>query len=209
MPEVRVAPTRSNLLRLERKLEIAQRGHDLLDEKRQALILEVMTMVQDAESGAARMQDEFASAYRALLLARMSQGSENLNWIALSAVHEPQVSISQHRIMGVPVSIVHAAAAAPPLQYGFGDTSVALDEAVQRFRDLLPLVYQMAEMLTAIWRLTREIKKTQRHVKALENVAIPHYQSNLKFIEDTLEEKERDDFFRTKLIKKQIEEGES
>jgi V/A-type H+-transporting ATPase subunit D len=205
----KVAPTRSNLLRLQHDLEIAQRGHDLLDEKRRALIMEVMTMVEDAEAGASHMQAEFEEAYRALLLARMGLGSENLNWIALSAVHEPEVHISQHRIMGVPVAIVHRESEPPKLQYGLGDTSVALDEAVQRFRDLLALVYQMAEMLTAIWRLTREIKKTQRHVKSLENIAIPRYQSNLKFIEDTLEEKERDEFFRTKLVKKRIEESEA
>jgi V/A-type H+-transporting ATPase subunit D len=207
--KAKVAPTRSNLLRLERDLKIAQRGHDLLDEKRRALIMEVMTMVGDAEAGAGRMADEFDRAYQALLLARMSQGSENLTWIALSAVHEPEVRIDQHRIMGVPVSIVQAEDEPPALQYGLGDTSVALDEAVQRFRDLLPLVYQMAEMLTAIWRLTREIKKTQRHVKSLESIAIPRYKSNIKFIEETLEEKERDEFFRTKLVKKRIEETET
>lgn len=205
-----VAPTRSNLLRLEHDLEIAQRGHDLLDEKRRALIMEVMTMVEDAEAGASRMKGEFDKAYEALMLARMSQGSENMNWIALSAVHEPEVHISQHRIMGVPVSMVHAEGEGPSsLQYGLGDTSVALDEAVQRFRDLLPTIYQMAEMLTAIWRLTREIKRTQRHVKSLENIAIPRYQSNIKFIEETLEEKEREEFFRTKLVKRRMEEGEA
>jgi V/A-type H+-transporting ATPase subunit D len=209
MPQAKVAPTRSNLLRLKRELELAQRGHDLLDEKREALILEVMSMVEDAEAAAGRVETEFAEAYRALLLARMSLGSEKLNWIALSAVREPQVRITQHRIMGVPVSIVHAEEKPPLLQYGLGDTSVALDEAVQRFRDLLPLVRQMAEMLTAIWRLTREIAKTQRHVKALENIAIPRYESNLKYIEETLEEKERDEFFRAKLIKKQITETEA
>jgi len=207
--KAQVAPTRSNLLRLEHDLQIAERGHDLLDEKRRALIMEVMTMVEDAEAGADRMADEFGRAYKALLLARMSHGSENLNWIALSAVHEPEVRVNQHRIMGVPVSIVQATDEAPALQYGLGDTSVALDEAVQRFRDLLPLVYQIAEMLTAIWRLTREIKRTQRHVKSLENIAIPRYKSNIKFIEETLEEKERDEFFRTKLVKKRIEETEA
>jgi V/A-type H+-transporting ATPase subunit D len=209
VPQAKVAPTRSNLLRLQRDLELAQRGHDLLDQKREALIMEVMTMVEDAEAAAARVEHDFAAAYRALLLARMSLGSEKLNWIALSAVREPQVNITQHRIMGVPVSIVHAEGEAPLLQYGLGDTSIALDEAVQRFRDLLPLVRQMAETLTAIWRLTREIGKTQRHVKALENIAIPRYESNLKFIKDTLEEKERDEFFRAKLIKRQITEAET
>jgi V/A-type H+-transporting ATPase subunit D len=208
MPRTRVAPTRSNLLRLKRELSIAQRGHDLLDEKRRALILEVMTMVQDAELGAERMKKDFAAAYRALLLARMSLGSEKLDWIALSAVQEPQVSIAQRRIMGVPVSIVRELGEAPPLQYGLGDTSVALDEAVTSFRDLLPLVYQMAEMLTAIWRLSREIQRTQRHVRALENITIPHLKSNLKFIVETLEEKERDEFFRAKLMKKRITEEE-
>jgi V/A-type H+-transporting ATPase subunit D len=204
MPRASVAPTRSNLLEQKHDLSLARRGHDLLDEKRQALILEVMTMIEDAEAGAARMKDEFAAAYEALLLARMSIGSEKLGWIALSAVHEPQVSIAQHRIMGVPVSIVQGPEQAPPLQYGLGDTSVALDEAVQRFHDLLPLVYQMAEMLTSIWRLTREIRKTQRRVKALENVAIPRHESTVKFIEETLEEKERDEFFRVKLVKKKV-----
>jgi V/A-type H+-transporting ATPase subunit D len=203
-----VAPTRSNLLRLEREQEIAQRGHDLLDEKRQALILEVMTMVEDAEAGASHMGTEFEAAYQALLLARVSLGSEKLNWIALSAVREPEVGISQRRIMGVPVAMVHGEEARPLLQYGLGDTSVALDEAVQRFRDLLHLVYRLAEMLTAIWRLTREIRKTQRHVKALENRVIPQHEANIKFIEETLEEKERDEFFRAKLIKRRMTEEE-
>ncbi len=208
MPQARVAPTRSNLLRLKRDLSLAQRGHDLLDEKRRALILEVMTMVQDAEAGAERMKKDFALAYQALRLARMSLGSEKLNWIALSAVEEPQVAITQRRIMGVAVAIVHEAGESPPLQYGLGDTSVALDEAVTRFRDLLPLVYQMAEVLTAIWRLSREIQRTQRHVRSLENVAIPRLKANLKFILETLEEKERDEFFRAKLIKKRMTEEE-
>ncbi|HIC94664.1 MAG TPA: V-type ATP synthase subunit D [Anaerolineae bacterium] len=90
---------------------------------------------------------------------------------------------------------------APPLQYGLGDTTAALDEAVRSFHDLLPSICQVAEMLTAVWRLTREIKKAQRRVNALENIFIPRYQATLKFIEDTLEEKERDDLFRMKLIK--------
>jgi V/A-type H+-transporting ATPase subunit D len=204
MAQPSVAATRSNLLRTKRELGVAQQGHDVLDEKRQALILEVMAMVQDAEAARQEMNDAFAAAYRALLGARMSLGSERLDWIALSALQEPQVRISDRRVMGVLVPLVDTMSEASPLQYGLAGTTAALDEAVERFRDLLVIVSEMAEMMTAIWRLSQEIKKTQRRVKALENFTIPRLKSNLKFIQDTLDEKEREEHFRTKLIKKKL-----
>jgi V/A-type H+-transporting ATPase subunit D len=204
MPQTRIAPTRSNLLRLRRELALAQEGYELLDEKREALIMEVMGMVHDAEAGVEEMNKEFAAAYKALLLGRMSVGTEKLAWIALSAISEPQVRITRRSIMGVVVPIVDVDQGAPPLQYGFGDTTVALDETVKRFRDLVSQISQVAETLTAVWRLTREIKKTQRRVKALENIFIPHYQTTLHFIEETLAEKERDDLFRMKMVKRKL-----
>ncbi len=204
MPQTKTAPTRSNLFRIKRALALAQEGYELLDEKREALIMEVMGMVQDAEAGLQEMNKKFASAYEALRLARVSIGTEKLNWIALSAVIEPQVKIAQRSIMGVALPIVEVDSEAPSLQYGLGDTAAALDEAVRQFRDLLPSICQMAETLTAVWRLTREIKKTQRRVNALENIFIPRYQETLKFIESTLEEKERDDLFRMKMVKSKL-----
>jgi V/A-type H+-transporting ATPase subunit D len=204
MPQIRMAPTRSNLLRVRRELALVQEGYELLDEKREALIMEVMGMVHDAEAGIEAMNREFASAYKALLLGRMSMGTEKLGWIALSAVSEPQVKITRRSIMGVVVPLVEEDQDAPPLQYGFGDTTVALDETVKRFRDLVSQMCQVTEMLTAVWRLTREIKKTQRRVKALENIFIPRYQTTLHFIEETLAEKERDDLFRMKMVKRKL-----
>jgi len=204
MPQMKIAPTRSNLLRIKRELALAQEGYELLDEKREVLITEVMHMVQDAEAEIKEMNRKFAAAYKALRLARISVGTEKLEWIALSAVSEPQVKITQRSIMGVPVPIVEVGEEAPPLQYGLGDTTAALDEAVRSFHDLLPFICQMAETLTAVWRLTREIKKAQRRVNALENIFIPRYQATLKFIEETLEEKERDDLFRMKVIKRKL-----
>ncbi len=201
MPQMKIAPTRSNLFRVKRELALAREGYELLDEKREALIMEVMGMVQDAEAGVEEMNRRFAAAYKALRLARVSVGTEKLEWTALSALSEPQVRIAQRSIMGVTVPIVEMSREAPPLQYGLGDTTASLDEAVKRFRDLLPYVCQMAETLTAIWRLTREIRKTQRRVNALSNIFIPRYQTTLKFIEEALEEKERDEHFRMKRIK--------
>jgi V/A-type H+-transporting ATPase subunit D len=165
-------------------------------------------MIEDAEAGSERMTQDFAAAYHALYRVRMTLGTEKLNWIALSAPRQPEIDVEEQHIMGVRVPIVHAGGQAPALQYGLGDTAVTLDEAVRRFRDLLPVVYEMAEMLTAVWRLTREIRKTQRHVKALENVVITRVESGIRFIEDTLEEKEREEFFRAKRIKEQIEAEE-
>jgi V/A-type H+-transporting ATPase subunit D len=204
MPQTRIAPTRSNLLRVRRELALVQEGYELLDEKREALIMEVMSMVHDAEAGVEEMNREFAAAYKALLLGRMSMGTEKLEWISLSAVSELQVRITWRSIMGVAVPIVEVGQDTPPLQYGFGDTTVALDETVKRFRDLVSQVSQVAETLTAVWRLTREIKETQRRVQALENIFIPRYQATLNFIEETLAEKERDDLFRMKMVKRRL-----
>jgi len=166
--------------------------------------MEVMRLVQDAEAAVEEMNREFAVAYKALLLARLSLGTDRLERIALSATREPQVKIAQRSIMGVVVPIVKMDQEAPPLQYGFGDTSVALDEAVKSFRGLASHLSQVTETLTAVWRLSREIKKTQRRVKALENIFIPGYQVVLKFIEETLEEKEREDLFRMRMVKKKV-----
>ena len=174
----------------------------LLDEKRDSLIMEVMSVAQDAEAEIRGVNRRVGAAYSALRLARISVSAEKLEWIALSTLSEPQVRIAQRSIMGVSVPIVEMGKEAPPLQYGLGDTTAALDEAVRRFHDLLPSVCQVAEMLTAVWRLTREIKKTQRRVNALENIFIPNYQATLKFIEETLEEKEREDLFRMKRLRK-------
>ena len=103
--------------------------------------------------------------------------------------------------MGVVVPSVHAQAPENRLSYGFGDTSVTLDQAQREWARVLALMGELAEKVTTVWRLALELRRTQRRVNALERVFIPSYQETLRYIEETLEEKDREELFRTKRAK--------
>jgi V/A-type H+-transporting ATPase subunit D len=103
--------------------------------------------------------------------------------------------------MGVVIPVVEARGKPPETPYGLGDTNVALDEATSRFRRVLEEIPVLAETMTTVWRVARELQKTQRRVNALQNIFIPQYEKTVTFIESALEEREREETFRLKRIK--------
>lgn len=201
MARLRVAPTRSNLLNLRRTLGLAREGYEILDRKREVLTAELLRVAHDA----AIMQDkawaELAEAYRALEVARLSMGREHLEWAALSVKETIDVDIRLHSIMGVALPVIEAHGAPPETPYGLGDTNVSLDEAAARFRQVLIGIPNLSETMTTVWRLARELQKTQRRVNALQYIFIPQYEETIAFIESTLEEREREETFRLKRLK--------
>lgn len=201
MDRLRVAPTRSNLLRLRETLELAQEGHEILDRKREVLTSELLRVAHDA----ARLQEDLwkklATAYETLDVARLSVGREHLEWAALSVNETIEVDITPHSVMGVVIPSVEAHGEPPETPYGLGDTTVALDHAVVAFRRVIEAIPLFTETLVTTWRLARELQKTQRRVNALENTFIPRYRETVSYIESTLEERERAEIFRLKRLK--------
>ncbi len=204
MARLRVAPTHSNLIRIRESLELAREGYEILDKKREVLTTELMHVAHDAVALQEQVWKLLAEAYHALEMARLSMGRERLEWAALSVNETVEVEVKPHSVMGVVIPTVEAHGAPPEMPYGLGDTTGTLDEAVARFRSVLAEIPVLAETMTAVWRLARELQKTQRRVNALQYIFIPQYEETVAFIESALEEREREETFRLKRIKSRV-----
>jgi V/A-type H+-transporting ATPase subunit D len=172
-----------------------------LDRKREALTTELLRVAHDAAVLQEKVWAELADAYRTLEVARLSMGRERLEWAALSVNETIDVKIRLHSVMGVVLPIIESHGTSPQTPYSLGDTTVSLDEAASHFRRVLSELPTLTETMTTVWRLARELQKTQRRVNALQYIFIPQYEETVNYIENTLEEREREETFRLKRLK--------
>jgi V/A-type H+-transporting ATPase subunit D len=201
MAPLNIAPTRSNLLLMKARLDFAREGYSILDKKREVLTAALLNTVSEAEALQTQVWELIAHAYRALEHARLSMGQERVEWAAMAVTQTVEVNIINRGMMGVPLPHIETHGEPPDISYSLGDTSVALDESNDAFRKVLKQVPHLTELVTTVWRLARELKKTQRRVHALEKVFIPQYEETIQFIENTLEEQDREEIFRLKWLK--------
>ncbi|MTI48781.1 V-type ATP synthase subunit D [Sporosalibacterium faouarense] len=198
---LKVAPTKANLIKAKNSLEFSKKGFDLLDKKRTVLIREMMQLIDKAKEIQKKITNIFEDAYEALQLVNMTMGINSVEEIALSIMKEEEHDILLNSIMGVEIPNVKYSKNGINTQYGFFRSNPVLDIAVSKFKEVKHLVYELAEVETSVFKLAMEIKKTQKRANALEKIQIPKYGEQIKFIEETLEEKEREDFFRLKKVK--------
>lgn len=201
MARINVPPTRSNLLRIKQELQFAREGYEILDKKREVLTSELVHMAHDAGLLQEQVWSLLDKAYRALERAQLTMGRERLEWAALAVNTTVEVEIRTRGVMGVPIPSIHAQGGPPPMSYSLGDTMSTLDEASLAFRAALSQLPEFSELMTSVWRLARELRKTQRRVNALQHIFIPNYEETVEFIEGALEEREREETFRLKRLK--------
>jgi V/A-type H+-transporting ATPase subunit D len=202
LPRLNVPPTRSNLLRIRQDLRFAREGYEILDRKREVLTTELIRLAHDAEAVQQKVWALLAEAYRALDRAKLTMGEDRMEWAALAVNETVDVQLKFRGIMGVPLPSIHARGGPPSTSYSLGDTTVRLDEAVSDFDTVLKGIPELAEMVTSVWRLAAELRKTQRRVNALQYIFIPEYEETVAFIVGALEEREREETFRLKRFKK-------
>lgn len=200
-----VKPTRMELLRIRKRKILAENGHDLLSEKKDALINEFFKIVDQREEVREELEETLEESYEKLTEAQMIMGSAEVESIADGSVGMKDLKISSDNIMGVKVPEIEPEVPEEKF-YGYADTSVKLDEAVEEFRKALKLSLEVAEIEGKLTKLADEIEKAKRRVNALEYVYIPKLEATIKYIERQLEEREREDFFRRKKIKSMMEE---
>lgn len=197
-----VAPTKSNLIKAKSSLELSQKGFELLDKKRNVLIREMMLLVDKAKAIQNKIYDNLDEAYKALQHANITLGISQVEEIAMSIPKDENFEILLKSVMGVDIPTVKYEEAKVFPSYGFHNTNPALDFAAEKFRTVKYLMYEVAEIENSIFKLAKEIEKTQKRTNALQHIQIPKYKEQVKYIQDVLEEKEREDFFRLKKIKK-------
>lgn len=196
-----VFPTKGNLIATKKTLALSTMGYDLMDKKRNILIREMMSLVDQAK----RLRDEvdriYDEAYEALRNANVTLGM--IDEIAESVPIDNGITIGFRSVMGVDIPIVKYESRPPVLSYGMYESNSQLDNAFICFHRVKEITITLAEIENAAAGLSDAIVKTQRRANALKNVVIPNLESTVKFISDSLEEKEREEFSRLKVIKAQ------
>ena len=197
-----IAPTKSNLIKSKSSLVLSKKGYELLDKKRVVLIKEMMELVDRAKNISSEISYVITEAYKALQEANITLGVKNVEDFSYSVLTDEKFEILMKSVMGVDIPVVKYKKEALQPTYGFFNTNSALDEARQKFSEVRYKMYELAEIENSVFKLAKEIEKTQKRANALEYIQIPKYKEQVKYIQEVLEEKEREDFFRLKRLKK-------
>lgn len=196
-----LAPTKGNLMAVKNTLRLSKQGYEMLDKKRNILIREMMTLIDEAKEIEEQIEETFAIAYRALESANLIMGVSAVSDLARSAVPEDGISVDLRSVMGVEIPVVKIKESDKRPIYSLYGTSSALDEACMKFTEVKKLTVKLTEIENAVYRLAMNIKKTQKRANALENITIPTYEELSKEIQTALEEKDREEHSRLKIIK--------
>lgn len=204
MAKLNISPTKSNLLALRRQLAFAEEGYDLLDQKRQILVFELMSRLERAREAEHRVAGGLRRAYDALREALLDLGGEGLDRAALGVRLDHAAQVSLLPMMGLRVPRVVGRVEPTGVQFGLSGTSANTDLAMRRFVEVLPLLVELAELENAVMRLARELRKTQRRCNALSKIFIPAHQETINYITSSLEERERESFVILKMIRERL-----
>ena len=204
MSRLNVAPTKSNQLRLTSDLEMATEGFNLLDQKREILVLELMRLLERVRRVQSQLSDYQDKAYATLKKAITRNGYHSMRNIASAIHYQHTVSTETRVTAGVKIPHITVKHGKFSSQFGFSGTDSLVDRTMQDFLELLVVVGEMAELENAVWLLARELKKTQRRVNALEQIFIPDFQNTLHYIGESLESKELESIFIMKMVKKKL-----
>lgn len=197
----KLAPTKANLMKSKSMLGFSKKGYDLLDRKRNVLIREVMGLVERAEYIQQQISDIFDEAYESLQYANIIIGTNVVKELSSSISKGEDYDVLLQSVMGVEIPKIKYEKKEIQPAYGLFRTNATFDNALLKFNEVKYLVYELAEIETAVYKLAMEIKKTQKRANGLEKIQIPKYTEIVRDIENALEEKEREDFFRLKKVK--------
>jgi V/A-type H+-transporting ATPase subunit D len=200
-----VLPTKIELIGTRRRLQTAVRVKKVLDDKRDVLLKRLDEMIQQAGQAREGISQPLADAYLALYNAYLKLGPLRLEGIAVNTPPMVDARVNVRRVVDVDIPSLALSEKDVGLTYGFADTNVAVDMASMQMRKVLPSIFKAAEFENAIFRLAKELERTQRLLNALEYMIVPRYEASIRYIQQTLEEREREEFTRLKHVKKVLE----
>ena len=207
-----IKPTRKNLMEIEDRIELSERGHDTLEQKRDGLIMEFMDILDQAKDVRSDLNEDYDHAQETINMARAVEGDVAVRGAAAALKEHPEITSQSKNIMGVVVPQIESSRVRKRLDergYGLLGSSSRIDETAEAYEELLETIVLAAEVETAMRKMLEEIEKTKRRVNALEFKLLPDLRENQEYIEQKLEEQEREEIFRLKKIKAKKEEEAS
>src|SRR5574344_1502305 len=201
MAKLNIAPTKSNLLVVKEQLSISKDGYDLLEQKREILVMELMRMVEQVKLLEQKIDERIKTAYPALKSMLLAVGEDNVERLSQAVKYNFNITEKTVNAGGMSFSSISVNLPKRELFYSFMDSFADSDKVMVEFFELLQLLTEMASIRTIAWRLATEVKKTQRRVNALEKMVIPQTTETKSYIESVLEERERENIFVLKALK--------
>ena len=202
-----VKPTRMEMLNTKQKLILAEKGHKLLKQKRDALVLEFFKLVRKAKDLRGEVDSEVMAAFKALAIAKAFHGDAFVEANAIAAKRVPEIDVKSKNVMGIRIAEIKGVDVHKDLLsrgYSIQGSSAKFDAAVERFENSLNLIIKLAEFEAALKRLLKEIEKTNRKVNALEFNIQPSLRSTIKAIREHLNRLESETFFALKVTKRRL-----
>ncbi len=195
-------PTKGNLILAKNSLALARQGYELMDKKRYILLRELTSLIDQAKNIQSEIDFTFTEAYKALQKANIQLGISFVQDLAISVPVDNTVRIKTRSVMGTEIPLVQHEPLPPTLSYPLYSTRESLDEARMHFEKVKELTVKLSMVENSAYRLASGIRKTQKRSNALKNITIPAYQNLVTHISNALEEKEREEFTRLKVIKR-------
>ena len=196
---LKVVPTKGNLIAMKKSLQLANLGYNLMDQKRNVLIKEMMTLLDDVKLIRDQITSSYQEAYDALQEANISMGL--ITDIVNSTPEDYGISIAYRSVMGVEIPKIAYDKQPLKMTYDIERSNSKVDYAYNCFYNVKQLTVLLAEVENSVYRLANTIRKTQKRANALRNISIPRFESTIKVISEALEEKEREEFTRQKVFK--------
>ena len=195
-------PTKGNLILAKNSLALARQGYGLMDKKRNILLRELMDLIDEAKDIQSEIDSTFTAAYLALQKANIELGINYVQEIGSSIPVDDGIEIKARSIMGTEIPLVRHQPQPFNPTYAYYSTRESLDEARSHFEKVKELTIRLSMVENSAYRLANNIKKTQKRANALKNITIPLYETLSRDITNALEEKEREEFTRLKVIKR-------
>lgn len=201
-----VSATKIELLKFKRSSQVASMVRKILDDKRKVLLKNIEEMITEASKARGGIWEPLQDVYKSVNEAYLTLGTNTVDSVAQSAPAVMEVDMKIRRVVDVKIpALTVTEKDTKSMPYGFADTNSSIDRASKQIKAMLPKICKAAEYENSIFSLAKALEKTQKLLNALENVIIPQYQSKIKFILATLEEREREEFARLKKVKAAIE----
>ncbi len=205
-----VSATKIELLKFKKSSQVATMVQKILDDKRKVLLKNIEEMIEEASKARSGIWDPLQDIYKSVNEAYLALGTDTVDSVAESTPPVMEVEVSIRRVVDVKIPALSVTEKdTKSMPYGFADTNSSIDRAAKQIKELLPKICKAAEYENSIFSLAKALEKTQKVLNALENVIIPQYQHNIRFIAQALEEKDREEFAKLKKVKAKIQSRKS